>query len=76
MNRKTVEIQCTGAATLSLDEITEFQGTLKNRTKKDLDKIKKSILKYRRLHHSISWANAVPVILSETYKKGVKNAVR
>lgn len=39
-------------------------------------KIRMMGAKDRRLHHSISWANAVPVILAEIYKKGVKNAVR
>ena len=33
-------------------------------------KIRTMGFKHRRLHHSISWKNAVPVILDEKYKKG------
>jgi hypothetical protein len=42
---KTVRITCRGAGTLPLDAIEEFQGNLKRRTKKDIEKIIKSILK-------------------------------
>lgn len=41
-----VRIECRGADTLPLDAIEEFQGTLKKRTKADIDKIIKSIETY------------------------------
>lgn len=50
MNSKTVrnhiEITCRGADVLPLDLIEEFQGTLKKRTKRDIERIIKSILTY------------------------------
>jgi hypothetical protein len=44
--QKTIRITCRGAGTLPLDHIEEFQGSLKIRTKKDIEKIIKSILKW------------------------------
>lgn len=41
-----IEIKCKGADSLPLEAIEEFQGNLKKRTKKDIDKIIKSIEKY------------------------------
>lgn len=41
-----IEIKCTGSDTLPLDAIEEFQGNLKKRTKKDIQKIITSIEKY------------------------------
>jgi len=41
-----IEIKCTGSDELSLGEIKEFQGNLKYRTEKDVDKIILSIRKY------------------------------
>ena len=46
MKSKTIEIQCRGADRLPLDIIEEFQGNLKKRGKKEIDKIIKSIEKY------------------------------
>lgn len=43
---KEIEIKCQGATTLALESIEEFQGNLKKRNKKDIDKIIKSIEKY------------------------------
>jgi hypothetical protein len=43
-NRKTIDVTCKGAATLPLDALEEFQGSLKKRNKKDIEKIIKSIL--------------------------------
>lgn len=43
---KLIKIQCTGSDILPLNEIETFQEGLKKRTVKDLDLIKKSILKY------------------------------
>lgn len=41
-----IKIECKGADTLPLDAIEEFQGELKRRTKKDINKIITSIEKY------------------------------
>jgi hypothetical protein len=46
VNSKTVEIQCRGADVLPLDAITDFQGTLKKRGKKEIDAIIKSIERF------------------------------
>lgn len=46
MDCKTVEIQCKGADVLPLDAITDFQGTLKKRGKKEIDAIIKSIERF------------------------------
>jgi hypothetical protein len=43
---KKVEVTCRGADLLPLDAIEEFQGNLKTRTKKDVDKVIASIKKY------------------------------
>jgi hypothetical protein len=45
-DEKTVRVTCRGADSLPLDVIKEFQGNLKTRTKKDIEKIIKSILKH------------------------------
>jgi site-specific DNA-methyltransferase (adenine-specific) len=45
-NDKTIEIKCTTQDHLNLAEMTELQGTLKERTDIDYDKIKLSIIKY------------------------------
>jgi hypothetical protein len=41
-----IEIKCRGADILPLDAIEEFQGSLKHRSKSDIDKIIKSIMTY------------------------------
>lgn len=41
-----MEVKCKGSATLQLQELTEFQGGLKNRTRTDVDKIITSIRKF------------------------------
>lgn len=41
-----IKIECQCADSLSLDELTEFQGNLKKRTKADIEKIKNLIIKY------------------------------
>lgn len=41
-----MEVKCKGSATLQLQELTEFQGGLKNRTRTDVDKIITSIHKF------------------------------
>jgi DNA modification methylase len=46
MDSKTVKIQCKGANVLPLDAITDFQGTLKKRGKKEIDAIIKSIERF------------------------------
>lgn len=43
---KSIEIKCTTQDHLNLAEMTELQGTLKERTDIDYDKIKLSIIKY------------------------------
>lgn len=41
-----IEIKCTAADTIGIDELTEFQGALKERTDADIEKITKSIRKH------------------------------
>lgn len=41
-----VKITCKGSSFIDIDNLVEFQGELKKRTKKDLELIKKSIEKY------------------------------
>lgn len=41
-----IKICCSGADTLPLDSIEEFQGSLKKRSKKDIEKIIRSIVEY------------------------------
>lgn len=41
-----IQFKCSGDHYFTLDNLTEFQGELKKRTKKDIDKIKKSIKKH------------------------------
>ena len=43
---KTISVTCRGADVLPIDRIENFQGTLKIRSKKDIQKIIKSILKW------------------------------
>jgi hypothetical protein len=45
-NDKTIEIKCDTKDKIELAEMTELQGTLKERTDIDYDKIKLSIIKY------------------------------
>jgi ParB-like chromosome segregation protein Spo0J len=45
MSSKTIKIKCTGAQTLPLDLILEFQGGLKKLSKQNLEKLKSNILK-------------------------------
>lgn len=42
----TIKVNCRVADFLELEELREFQGELKKRTKEDVEKIKRSILKY------------------------------
>ena len=41
-----IEINCTGSDTIQLNELTEFQGELKERSAGDVEKIIKSIKKH------------------------------
>jgi site-specific DNA-methyltransferase (adenine-specific) len=41
-----IDIKCTGSDTISIDELTEFQGELKERSAGDIEKIIKSIKKH------------------------------
>jgi hypothetical protein len=43
---REIKVTCRGADSLPMDTIEEFQGNLKTRTKKDIEKIINSILKY------------------------------
>jgi len=43
---KPLKITCHTKDTLSIDDMQELQGKLKNRKQKDIDKIKKSISKH------------------------------
>ena len=56
-----IEIKCEAANYLQLNEITDFQGELKERTAGDMEKIKKSIKK-----HGV----AFPVFIWQTEKNG------
>jgi uncharacterized protein YqfB (UPF0267 family) len=40
---ETIEINCTGSDTIDIDQLTEFQGELKERSAGDVEKIIKSI---------------------------------
>jgi uncharacterized protein YqfB (UPF0267 family) len=40
---ETIEIKCTGSDTIDIDQLTEFQGELKERSAGDVEKIIKSI---------------------------------
>lgn len=46
MPMNPIQFKCSGAHYFTLDRLNEFQGELKKRTKKDIDKIKKSIIKH------------------------------
>jgi len=46
MRKKTIPITCTGSDSLPFDRLEEFQGNLKKRGKKEIDKIIKSINKH------------------------------
>jgi len=54
---KTIEIKCKGASELELDEIFEFQGKLKNLTKKNFEKLRDVILKYGFSAPIFIWKN-------------------
>jgi hypothetical protein len=54
---KTIRVTCRGAGSLPLDVIEEFQGSLKSRTKKDIEKIIKSILKWGFTFPIFVWEN-------------------
>jgi len=59
MNYKdtVIRIECTGSDILPLDAMEEFQGGLKNRTHKDIEKIIKSIIKYGFSFPFFVWQN-------------------
>ena len=46
MKKKQIKITCTGTDYKDIDELTAFQGNLKKLSKGNLEKLKKSILKY------------------------------
>ena len=53
-----IEINCTGSDTIQLDELTEFQGELKERSAGDIEKIIKSIKKHGFSFPFFVWAHA------------------
>jgi hypothetical protein len=55
--KKTLRVTCRGAGSLPLDAIEEFQGGLKTRTKKDVEKITGSILKWGFTFPFFVWEN-------------------
>lgn len=52
-----IEINCTGSDTIQLDELTEFQGELKERSAGDVEKIIKSIKKHGFSFPFFVWKN-------------------
>ena len=43
---KVIKIECTGTENLDIDSLTELQGNLKDLSKENYERLKKSILKY------------------------------
>ena len=58
-----IKIKCESSNFLTLNEITDFQGDLKERSAGDMEKIKKSIKK-----HGV----AFPIFIRQTEEKGKK----
>ena len=52
-----IEIKCTGSDTISVDDLTEFQGELKERSAGDVEKIIKSIKKHGFSFPFFVWQN-------------------
>jgi hypothetical protein len=46
MSEKKIAIKCEGSGVADLEDLTEFQGTLKKLSAKNRDKLRRSILKY------------------------------
>jgi ParB-like chromosome segregation protein Spo0J len=55
---ETNEIKCTGSDTIDIDQLTEFQGELKERSAGDVEKIIKSIKKHGFSFPFFIWAHA------------------
>ena len=53
-----IEIKCTGSDTIDIDQLTEFQGALKERDAGDVEKIIKSIKKHGFSFPFFVWAHA------------------
>ena len=53
-----IEIKCTGSDTIDIDQLTEFQGALKERDVGDVEKIIKSIKKHGVRFPLCVWAHA------------------
>ncbi len=53
-----IVINCTGSDTIELNQLTQFQGTLKERTDADINKITKSIKKHGFSFPFFVWAHA------------------
>lgn len=74
---KRIQIACQGSDYLNIDDLENFQGNLKDITTIDIDKIKKSILKYGFSFPVLVWGNniidghqrilAVKELLKENY---------
>jgi hypothetical protein len=54
---KTIAVTCRTGDSLELEKIVLFQGEFKSRTEKDIDKIKKSILKHGISFPFFIWSN-------------------
>ena len=55
--KKAIEIKCKGAGVLDIAQIVDFQGNLKRRGIKDIEKLKTSILKYGFSFPFFIWVN-------------------
>ena len=55
--RKMIVINCTGSDTVDIDQLTEFQGGLKERSAGDVEKIIKSIKKHGFSFPFFVWKN-------------------
>ena len=55
--KKMIEIKCKGAGVLDIAQIVDFQGNLKRRGIKDIEKLKTSILKYGFSFPFFIWVN-------------------
>src|SRR5574344_2524952 len=55
---ETIEIKCTGSDKIDIDQLTEFQGALKERDAGDVEKITKSIKKHGFSFPFFIWAHA------------------
>lgn len=79
MAKKTIEIKCTGSGELSLSQLNDLQGELKERTPEQMKKLRKSILKHGFIAPIFVWENpadAQMMILDGHSRKTVLNELK